>query len=62
VPSVAPGQAAAHLRKTECFCFTTQAFEPQEQRDLALVFMIDPELPADTTTMSLSYTLFAVAQ
>ena len=51
VPSVAPGRAAAHLRKVECFCFTTQAFEPHEQRDLKLVFMVDRDLPADLTTL-----------
>jgi cytochrome c oxidase assembly protein subunit 11 len=60
VPSVAPGRAAAHLRKVECFCFTTQAFEPHEERDLKLVFMVDRELPADVTTLSLAYTMFAV--
>jgi cytochrome c oxidase assembly protein subunit 11 len=44
----------------ECFCFTTQAFEPHEERDLKLVFMVDRELPADVTTLSLAYTMFAV--
>ncbi|HLF12632.1 MAG TPA: cytochrome c oxidase assembly protein [Gammaproteobacteria bacterium] len=62
VPSVAPGTAAAHLKKTECFCFTTQAFQAHEARELALVFMIDPKLPSYTDTLSLSYTLFAVAE
>ena len=61
VPSVAPGIAAEHLRKTECFCFTTQAFQPHEARELNLVFLIDPKLSAYTDTLSLSYTLFAVA-
>jgi len=62
VPSVAPGTAAAHLKKTECFCFTTQAFQPHEARELALVFTIDPKLPSYADTLSLSYTLFAVAE
>jgi cytochrome c oxidase assembly protein subunit 11 len=61
VPSVAPGAAAQFLRKVECFCFTTQAFAPNEERELKLVFMVDPELPAHTDTLSLSYTLFALA-
>jgi cytochrome c oxidase assembly protein subunit 11 len=61
VPSVAPGIAAEHLKKTVCFCFTTQAFQPRETRELDLVFMIDPKLPAHLDTLSLSYTLFAVA-
>jgi cytochrome c oxidase assembly protein subunit 11 len=60
VPSVAPGRAAAHLRKVECFCFTQQPFEPHEERDLQLRFMVDRDLPADVTTLSLAYTMFAV--
>jgi cytochrome c oxidase assembly protein subunit 11 len=61
VPSVAPGAAAQHLRKIECFCFTTQAFGPHEERELKVVFMVDPALPKHTDTVSLSYTLFAAA-
>ena len=60
VPSVAPGRAAAHLRKVECFCFTTQDFAPHEQRDLKLRFMVDRDLPTDLTTLSLAYTMFEV--
>jgi cytochrome c oxidase assembly protein subunit 11 len=61
VPSVAPGAAAQHLRKIECFCFTSQAFAPHEERELKVVFMVDPALPKHTDTLSLSYTLFAAA-
>jgi cytochrome c oxidase assembly protein subunit 11 len=62
VPSVAPGLAAAHLKKIECFCFTAQAFAPNETRELPLVFMIDPALPEHMDTVSLSYTLFAASE
>jgi len=61
VPSVAPGSAAQHLKKIECFCFTTQAFAPNEERELKVVFMVDPKLASHTDTLSLSYTLFAAA-
>lgn len=61
VPSVAPGLAAKHLRKIECFCFTQQEFEPREARDMPVVFMIEPELPEHIDTLTLSYTFFAVA-
>lgn len=60
VPSVAPGLAARHLKKVDCFCFTTQPFAPDEERELKLVFMVDPALPAHMDTVSLAYTLFAV--
>ena len=33
VPSVAPGPAARYFNKAECFCFTSQQFEPHEELD-----------------------------
>jgi cytochrome c oxidase assembly protein subunit 11 len=61
VPSVAPGTAAHFFNKTECFCFTSQKFEPQEERELKVAFMIAPQLPTDVDTLSLSYTYFSVS-
>jgi len=58
VPSVAPGLAAAHLHKTECFCFNRQRFAPGETRRLTLRFMLDPEMPSQVGIMSLAYTLY----
>ena len=62
VPSVAPGQAARYFNKTECFCFTSQEFQPHEERELKLAFMVAPELPAQVDTLSLSYTYFSALQ
>jgi len=62
VPSVAPGTAAKYFRKFECFCFTQQAFAPNEVRDLTVSFMLDPSLPEHIDTVSLSYTFFAVSE
>ena len=62
VPSVAPGAAARYFNKAECFCFTTQQFEPHQQLDLKLVFAVAPELPAHVDTLSLSYTYFAASK
>ncbi len=58
IPSVTPGQAASHFKKTECFCFTQQKFEAGEERDMPLVFMVDPELPRDINEVTLAYTFF----
>lgn len=58
VPSVAPGSAARYFMKTECFCFTEQLFEPREGRDMPVIFIIDPDLPAHVDTVTLSYTFF----
>ena len=60
VPSVAPGLAARYLKKIECFCFTRQAFEGGESRNMGVSFMLDPALPAHIDTLTLSYALFAV--
>ncbi len=58
IPSVAPGVAASHFQKIECFCFSRQDFAPHEGRDMPVVFRIDPNLPADVSTVTLSYTFF----
>jgi cytochrome c oxidase assembly protein subunit 11 len=50
------------LKKIECFCFTEQAFEPNEGRDMGVTFLIDPELPAHLDTLTLSYTLYAAPE
>ena len=60
VPSVAPGAAAAYLRKSACFCFTEQPFEPHEERDLTVAFTVSPELPTHVDRMSLAYTFYTV--
>ena len=58
LPSVAPWQAAKHLKKTECFCFRQQPFAAGEEKHMPVRFMLDPELPADVDTVTLSYTFF----
>jgi cytochrome c oxidase assembly protein subunit 11 len=58
VPSVAPGAAARYFNKAECFCFTSQQFEPHQELDLKLAFMVATELPEHVDTLSLSYTYF----
>jgi cytochrome c oxidase assembly protein subunit 11 len=62
VPSVAPWNAARHLRKTECFCFRQQPFEAGETKLMPMRFMLDPELPAEVETVTLSYTFFDAPQ
>lgn len=57
-PSVAPARASAFFQKTECFCFTAQTLLAGETRDMPVRFIIDPALPADVHTVTLSYTFF----
>jgi cytochrome c oxidase assembly protein subunit 11 len=58
VPSLAPGLAAKYFNKTECFCFTRQTLEPEEAKEMPLRFVVDPALPDDIRTVSLSYTFY----
>lgn len=62
VPNVAPWNAARHLRKTECFCFNNQPLPSGETQAMPMRFMIDPALPSDVNTVTLSYTFFDVPQ
>ena len=58
VPNIAPGQAAGYFRKTECFCFTPQKFAVNEQRPMAVRFVVDPAIPRSVDRITLSYTFY----
>lgn len=58
VPSLAPGLAAKYFNKTECFCFTRQSLGPGEGKEMPLRFVVDPALPENVRTVSLSYTFY----
>ncbi len=58
IPSVTPGQAAQYLRKTECFCFTTETFQAGEKEQMPVLFHLDTTLPKDINELSLSYTMY----
>lgn len=60
IPSYAPRQAAAHFNKLECFCFNEYTLAPGEKKEWPVVFVIDPKLSRDVTTITLSYTFFEV--
>jgi len=60
IPSYAPGQAAAHFHKIQCFCFTQQTLNPGESKQWPVVFVVDPRLSKDVKTITLSYTFFGV--
>ena len=60
VPSYGPQLAAQYFRKLDCFCFTKQSLAPYEKRQMPVVFVVDPKLPNDVSTITLSYTFFEV--
>jgi len=60
IPSYGPRLAAAYFRKLECFCFAKMELKAGEVRQVPVVFVIDPALPADVNTVTLSYSFFEV--
>lgn len=60
IPSYAPKQATPHFNKLECFCFNEYTLKPGESRQWPVVFVIDPKLPKDVKTITLSYTFFEI--
>lgn len=57
-PSVAPARASQYFNKTECFCFTAQTLAAGQKIDMPVRFIVDPALPDDVNTVTLSYTFF----
>lgn len=62
IPSVTPGIAAKHLKKTECFCFTKQMMNGNQGMAWPLLFHLDRDLPKHIKTVTLSYTLFDITK
>ena len=62
VPDVAPRQVSKYFHKTECFCFTPQPFEAEQERELTVRFVVDPQLPDDVDRITLGYAMYGVPQ
>ena len=60
VPSVSPNIASKYLKKIECFCFEQQKIMPGEVLKLPVYFSIDPNIPNDIKTLTLSYTFYKI--
>ena len=60
IPSFGPQLAGRYFKKLDCFCFTQQTLAPGEVRRMPVVFVIEPGLPQDVNTVTLSYTFFEV--
>jgi len=61
VPSYGPQLAGRYFRKMDCFCFTRQTLAAGERRTMPVAFVVDPALPAEVETITLSYTFFEIA-
>ena len=60
IPSFGPQLAGRYFKKLDCFCFTQQTLAPGEVRLMPVVFVVEPGLPQDVNTVTLSYTFFKV--
>ena len=60
IPSYAPQLAVNFFNKLECFCFKQQLLEANEVKVFPVVFSIDPKLPKEVQTITLSYTFFEI--
>lgn len=56
--NTAPANAAKWIEKQECFCFSDQTLAPGESREMPVVFRVRTDVPADLSTISISYTFF----
>jgi cytochrome c oxidase assembly protein subunit 11 len=61
IPSYAPQSATPFFKKVECFCFKQQTLGPNEAKQMPVVFYIEPGLPREVQTITLSYTFFEIA-
>ena len=58
IPNIAPSEAATWFHKTQCFCFSPQAFKAGEQRTLPVRFFVDRSMPTYLDHVTLSYSFF----
>ena len=56
--NVTPPRAGFYFKKTECFCFSKQVLQPGEEKEMAVRFLLDSEMPEDVHELTLSYTFF----
>jgi cytochrome c oxidase assembly protein subunit 11 len=65
--NVSPPTAGAYFSKINCFCFTEQRLRSGEQREMTVVFFVDPAILKDSEqddldAITLSYTMYPVRQ
>lgn len=61
IASFGPEIAGRYFKKLDCFCFSQQTLAAGETRRMPVTFLVDPSLPAEVNTITLSYTFFEVA-
>jgi len=62
VPSYGPARAGQYFKKIECFCFQPQTLAAGEKRRMPVMFVLDPSIEKELSTITLSYTFFTLDQ
>jgi cytochrome c oxidase assembly protein subunit 11 len=62
IPSYGPQLAGQYVKKIECFCFTGQTLKAREKKQMPVMMVMDPSLPDDVNTVTLSYTFFVMPE
>jgi cytochrome c oxidase assembly protein subunit 11 len=62
IPDIAPRSVSKYFHKTECFCFSPQQFGAEQERELTVRFIVDPQLPEDLDRITLGYAMYGVPQ
>ena len=58
IASFSPALISQYFEKIECFCFSEQTFKAKEAKTMPMRFVINPEIPEQYKTITLSYTFF----
>ena len=56
IASFSPALISQYFEKIECFCFSEQTFKAKEAKTMPMRFVINPEIPEQYKTITLSYT------
>lgn len=59
---VGPPEAAGYIQTIECFCFTEQTLAAGEERQMSLLFRIDPSLPRGVPVLYNRYTFYSLGE
>ncbi len=58
IASFSPAVISRYFEKIECFCFSEQTFKAKEAKTMPMRFVINPDIPEEYKTITLSYTFF----
>lgn len=62
IATYTPGLVKDYVTKVICFCELEQIFDPNEEKNMTVRFVVDPKLPERYKTITLSYTFFEITE